>query len=45
MIEAFGSRRDFHLVVRLQYPGMAFETSARAMELFAAKVIPALRPS
>ncbi|HCP62811.1 MAG TPA: hypothetical protein DIU14_10155 [Actinobacteria bacterium] len=45
MIEAFGSRHDFHLVVRLQYPGMAFETSARAMELFAAKVIPALRPS
>lgn len=45
MIEAFGSRRDFHLVVRLQYPGMPFETSARAMELFASKVIPALRPA
>jgi probable F420-dependent oxidoreductase len=45
LVEAFGDRREFHLVVRLQYPGMDFATSARAMELFAEEVIPALKGS
>ena len=35
--------RDVHLVVRLHYPGMGIETAARAIELFAAEVLPALR--
>jgi len=43
VVEAFGSRDEFHLVVRLHYPGMPFETAARAMELFAEHVIPALK--
>ncbi|HXF57454.1 MAG TPA: LLM class flavin-dependent oxidoreductase [Actinomycetota bacterium] len=43
MVEAFGSRREFHLVVRLHYPGMDFATAARAMELFGEKVLPALK--
>ena len=45
MVEAFGGRREFHLVVRLHYPGMAFDTAARAIELFAEKVIPSLKGS
>jgi hypothetical protein len=32
-------------VVRLMYPGMDFATSARAMELFAEEVLPALKGS
>ena len=43
MVEAFGSRREFHLVVRLHYPGMDFETASRAVELFAERVLPALK--
>ena len=43
MVEAFAGRKEFHLVVRLHYPGMDFETAARAMELFAERVIPALK--
>jgi probable F420-dependent oxidoreductase len=35
--------RGVHLVVRLHYPGMDLETAARAVELFAAEVLPALR--
>lgn len=35
--------RDVHLVVRLHYPGMGIETAARAIELFAAEVLPALK--
>jgi len=35
--------RDAHLVVRLHYPGMDLETAARAVELFASDVIPALK--
>ena len=40
---AFAERRDFHLIVRLHYPGMAFDTAATAIELFGEKVIPALK--
>jgi probable F420-dependent oxidoreductase len=43
MVEAFAGRREFHLIVRLHYPGMDFDTASRAMELFAEKVLPALR--
>jgi probable F420-dependent oxidoreductase len=41
-IRAAGDR-DVHLVVRLHYPGMDLEMAARAVELFAADVLPALR--
>ncbi len=45
-VEAFGSSaRDAHLIVRLHYPGMAFETAARAIETFAGRVLPALKGS
>jgi probable F420-dependent oxidoreductase len=43
LVEAFGTRKEFHLVVRLHYPGMDLETSARAVELFGEEVIPALK--
>jgi probable F420-dependent oxidoreductase len=43
MVEAFAGRTEFHLVVRLHYPGMDLATSARAVELFAEKVLPALK--
>ena len=42
-VEAFGDREELHLIVRLHYPGMDFETAGRAVELFAAEVMPALR--
>ncbi len=42
-VQAFGGRREFHLIVRLQYPGMDFDTASRAIELFAERVIPALK--
>jgi len=42
-VEAFGDRREFHLIVRLQYPGMDFETASRAVELFGGEVLPALK--
>jgi hypothetical protein len=45
MIEAFASRREFHLIVRLHYPGMDFETASRAVELFGEKALPALKGS
>ena len=42
LVRAFDDR-DLHLVVRLHYPGMDLETAARAVELFAAEVTPALK--
>jgi alkanesulfonate monooxygenase SsuD/methylene tetrahydromethanopterin reductase-like flavin-dependent oxidoreductase (luciferase family) len=41
-IRAAGDR-DVQLVVRLHYPGMDLDTASRAVELFAAEVMPALR--
>ena len=41
-IRAAGDR-DVHLVVRLHYPGMDLETASRAIELFAAEVMPVLK--
>ena len=43
LVDAFGDRREFHLIVRLHYPGMDFETASRAVELFGEEVIPALK--
>ena len=43
MVDAFGGRREFHLVVRLHYPGMELDMAAHAMQLFADQVIPALK--
>ena len=42
-VEAFGDRDDFHLIVRLHYPGMDLDTAARAVELFGEEVLPALK--
>jgi probable F420-dependent oxidoreductase len=43
LVEAFGGRKEFHLIVRLHYPGMDMETAAHAMELFSGRVLPALK--
>jgi probable F420-dependent oxidoreductase len=45
MIEPFRERREFHLIVRLHYPGMGFDTASRAIELFGEGVLPALKGS
>ena len=42
-IDAFADRDEFHLVVRLHYPGMDLETAGRALELFGEEVLPALK--
>lgn len=43
LVAPYAGRREVHLIVRLHYPGMAFDEAARAVELFAAEVLPALR--
>jgi len=43
IVGAFADRDEFHLIVRLHYPGMDRDTAAKAIDLFAAKVLPALR--
>ena len=43
LVESFAGRREFHLIVRLHYPGMDFETASRAVELFGERVLPALK--
>jgi probable F420-dependent oxidoreductase len=43
IVEAFAGRREFHLIVRLHYPGMSFETAARGIEVFGEHVLPALK--
>jgi probable F420-dependent oxidoreductase len=43
LVETFGSRKEFDLVVRLHYPGMDLDTAARAVELFGEEVIPGLK--
>lgn len=45
IVDAFAGRDEFHLIVRLHYPGMEFDTAARAIELFGAEVLPALKGS
>jgi hypothetical protein len=44
-VETFAGRRDFHLVVRLHYPGMDLDTAARSVEVFGGEVLPALKGS
>jgi probable F420-dependent oxidoreductase len=44
-VDAFGDRPNFELIVRLHYPGMSFDDTARAVELFGERVIPALKGS
>ena len=43
MVTKHADRDELHLVVRLHYPGMDLATAARATELFASDVMPALR--
>lgn len=43
ILAPFSGRSDLHLVVRLHYPGMDLDTASRALELFAAEVLPALK--
>lgn len=43
LVDTFASRKEFHFVVRLHYPGMNLDTAARAVELFGAEVIPGLK--
>jgi len=45
VVEEFGHRANLDLVVRLHYPGVAFDTAARAVERFGEMVIPALKGS
>ena len=42
-IDTFADRDEFHLVVRLHYPGMDLDTAGRAVELFGEEVLPALK--
>ncbi|MFL5797415.1 MAG: LLM class flavin-dependent oxidoreductase [Actinomycetota bacterium] len=44
-VEPFRDRTEFHLIVRLHYPGMEFDTASRAIELFGEQVLPALKGS
>jgi probable F420-dependent oxidoreductase len=45
LVETFGDRQEFHLVVRLHYPGMDLETAGRSIELFGEEVLPGLKGS
>jgi probable F420-dependent oxidoreductase len=45
LVETFAGRREFHLVVRLHYPGMDLDTASRSVELFGEEVLPALKGS
>lgn len=42
-VEALGDREEFHLIVRLHYPGMDLDTAARGVEAFGESVLPALK--
>jgi probable F420-dependent oxidoreductase len=42
-VESFGDRDEFHLIVRMHYPGMDLDVAARSVELFAERVMPRLR--
>jgi probable F420-dependent oxidoreductase len=45
LVEAFGGRHNFQLIVRLHYPGMDFHTASHAIEVFGERVLPALKGS
>ena len=44
-VRSFGQRAEADLIVRLHYPGMAFDDAARAVSLFGEQVLPSLRRS
>ena len=43
LVDAFADRKEYHLIVRLAYPGMDDETARRAVEVFGSEVLPALK--
>ena len=43
IVRSLGVRAEADLIVRLHYPGMAFNDAARAVSLFGDRVLPALR--
>jgi probable F420-dependent oxidoreductase len=43
LVAPYADRPELHLIVRLHYPGMPFDAAARAVELFGAEVLPALK--
>jgi alkanesulfonate monooxygenase SsuD/methylene tetrahydromethanopterin reductase-like flavin-dependent oxidoreductase (luciferase family) len=43
IVHSLDSRAEADLIVRLHYPGMAFDDAARAVSLFGERVLPALR--
>ncbi len=43
IVDSFGGRKEFHLIVRLAYPGMDDDTARRAVQVFGSEVIPALK--
>ena len=43
LVTTFADGRELHLIVRLHYPGMDFDTASRALELFGEDVLPALK--
>ncbi len=43
IVRSLGGRHEADLIVRLHYPGMAFDDAARAVTLFGEQVLPALR--
>ena len=43
LVAPYTSRADVHLIVRLHYPGMGFDAASRAVELFGAQAIPAIK--
>jgi probable F420-dependent oxidoreductase len=45
LVEVLGAYPEAHLVLRLHYPGMGAEPAARAIDLLATEVAPALRGS
>jgi probable F420-dependent oxidoreductase len=42
-VDAFADRDEFHLIVRLHYPGMDQDAAGRAVELFGEEVLPPLK--
>lgn len=42
-VDPFAQREEFHLIVRLHYPGMDLDTAGRSVELFGAEVLPGLK--
>ena len=43
MVRAFRHKHEFHLILRIHFPGMDARTAADAIEIFGDEVIPGLR--